>query len=55
MEFSEQEWVEIYYALDMKKLDLESGKYGSIKEPIIFKWIFDLKQIMEKISPEIDV
>lgn len=46
------QWVEIYYALDFKRLRVARGDYGSIESKDIITWVTRLDAIIKKIGPD---
>ncbi len=50
---SEEDWAEIYYALDTKSSLLRQARFGTEMEPgQDARWIAHLKRIMRKIGPD---
>lgn len=54
--FTEEQWGEIYYALETKAKMIKNGGYGpEEKRGENKRWIEDLTEIMDRISSEVDV
>ena len=51
-EFTKEDWVEIYYALDSKAARVRDGEYSADKN-LSKKWSAHLREIMEKIGQNI--
>jgi hypothetical protein len=54
--FTQDQWVEIYYALEDKARRIKNGEYGpEEKRGDNKRWIEDFEEIMARISDEVDV
>lgn len=54
--FTEEQWGEIYYALESKVKGIKDGAFGpEEKRGDNKRWIEDLTEMMERISDEVDV
>ena len=50
---TQEDWCEIYYALETKSLALRQGKYGPEDEPgQDAEWIAHIKTIIQKFGPD---
>ena len=50
-QLTDEDWVEIYYALDTKLVKVHQGDYGDTPDEIL-RWSTHLQAILEKIGPD---
>lgn len=51
VKLTQEDWVEIYYALESKMEEIRAGEYGDTTESKR-AWVKHLKSIMEKVGPD---